>query len=110
MARGVGLGLSLKRPLEGLSEDLTGIFRVYSKWPLRIELMVLNFKHPSDVNLSYIEHLMFTWKESARAFIAALVMFIHGIFPPLLDWWYSEYIKKAKRRIDNLNECRNETD
>tara|TARA_R100000306_G_C4275920_1_gene92531 strand:- start:39 stop:257 length:219 start_codon:yes stop_codon:yes gene_type:complete len=70
--------------------------------------MILNFKHPSDVNLSYREHLVFTWKESVRSLIAAFVMFVHGIFPPLLDWWYSEHIKKAKSRIDNLNEYRNE--
>jgi hypothetical protein len=33
----------------------------------------------------------------------SLVMFIHGIFPPLFDLLFSEYIKKAQERIDKIN-------
>ena len=33
-------------------------------------------------------------------------MFIHGIFPIVLDWWYSEHIEKAKERVDKINEGR----
>ena len=69
-------------------------------------MKILNFNHPCDVNLTYTEHLCFTWKESARSLLAALVMFIHGIIPPLFDWWYSEHIDKAKERIDRINEGR----
>jgi|TARA_R110000787_G_scaffold213254_3_gene322823 hypothetical protein len=65
-----------------------------------------NFKHPKDVNMSYVEHLCFTWKESARSLLACIVMFIHGIFPPILDWWYNDHIDKAKQRIDKVNEGR----
>jgi len=69
-------------------------------------MKILNFKHPCDVNLTYFEHLCFTWKESARSLLAFVIMFIHGIFPPLLDWWYNDYITKAKERIDKVNESR----
>ena len=64
--------------------------------------MNLNFKHPKDVGLSYISHLKFTWQESTRSLVAVFVMFVHGIFPPLFDLWYSEHIKKAQERIDRL--------
>ena len=64
--------------------------------------MNLNFKHPKDVGLSYISHLKFTWQESARSLVACFVMFMHGIFPPLFDLWYSEHIEKAQERIDKL--------
>ena len=64
--------------------------------------MNLNFKHPKDVGLSYISHLKFTWQESIRSLVAAFMMFVHGIFPPLFDLWYSEHIKKAQERIDRL--------
>ena len=64
--------------------------------------MKLNFEHPKDVGLNYFSHLKFTWQESARSLVACYVMFMHGIFPPLLDLWYSEHIKKAQERIDNL--------
>jgi hypothetical protein len=33
-------------------------------------------------------------------------MFIHGIAPPILDWWYNEHIEKAKERVDKVNEGR----
>ena len=69
-------------------------------------MRIFNFKHPCDVNLTYYEHLCFTWKESARSLLAFFVMFIHGIFPPMLDWWYNDYITKAKERIDKVNEGR----
>jgi len=69
-------------------------------------MKIFNFKHPSDVNLTYMEHLRFTWKESARSFVAFLVMFIHGIFPFILDWWYDNHIQKTKKRIDKVNEGR----
>jgi|TARA_Y100001951_G_C11120879_1_gene172690 hypothetical protein len=65
-------------------------------------MKVLNFDHPKDVGLDYFSHLKFTWKESIRALIASVVMFLHGIFPPLFDLWYSEYIRKAQERIDNV--------
>ncbi len=64
--------------------------------------MNLNVKHPKDVGLSYISHLKFTWQESIRSLVAAFMMFVHGIFPPLFDLWYSEHIKKAQERIDRL--------
>ena len=64
--------------------------------------MNLNFKHPKDVGLSYISHLKFTWHDSIRSLVAAFMMFVHGIFPPLFDLWYSEHIKKAQERIDRL--------
>lgn len=67
-------------------------------------MKIFNFKHPCDVNLTYMEHLSFTWKESARSLLAFLVMFIHGIFPVILDWWYNDHIKKAKERVDKINE------
>mgnify|MGYP003627736691 FL=1 len=69
-------------------------------------MKLLNFKHPKDVSMSYIEHLCFTWKESARSLLACVVMFIHGIAPPILDWWYNEHIEKAKERVDKVNEGR----
>ena len=69
-------------------------------------MKIFNFKHPCDVNLTYYAHLCFTWKESARSLLACVVMFIHGIFPPILDWWYNDYITKAKERIDKVNEGR----
>ena len=69
-------------------------------------MKIFNFKHPSDVNLTYIEHLCFTWKESARSLLAFLVMFIHGLFPIILDWWFNDHIEKTKERIDKINEGR----
>ena len=69
-------------------------------------MKLFNFKHPRDVNLTYIEHLSFTWKESARSLLAFFIMFIHGIFPPIFDWWYDNHIQKAKERIDKINENR----
>ena len=62
----------------------------------------LNFNHPTDVGLNYFQHLCFTWKESVRALGASVVMFLHGIFPPLFDLWYREYIRKTQERIDNV--------
>ena len=64
----------------------------------------LNFDHPKDVGLSYLRHLCFTWKESIRCLVASVVMFIHGIFPPLFDLWYSDHVKKAQERIDKLSD------
>ena len=64
----------------------------------------LNFNHPKDVGFNYYEHLKFTWMESIRALGMSLVMFIHGIFPPLFDLLFSEYIKKAQERIDKIND------
>ena len=63
---------------------------------------ILNFKHPKDVGLDYFQHLCFTWKESILSLVASVVMLIHGIFPPLFDFWYSEYIRKTQKRIDNV--------
>ena len=65
-------------------------------------MKILNFKHPKDVGLDYFQHLRFTWKESILSLVASVVMFIHGIFPPLFDLWYSEYIRKTQKRIDNV--------
>ena len=62
----------------------------------------LNFNHPKDVGLGYYDHLKFTWLESIRSLKATFVMFVHGIFPPLFDLWYSEHIRKAQERIDNV--------
>ena len=69
-------------------------------------MKIFNFNHPCDVGLTYKEHLYFTWKESARSLLACVIMFIHGIFPPLLDWWYNEHIEKAKERVAKINEGR----
>ena len=55
------------------------------------------------MGFNYYEHLKFTWMESIRALGMSLVMFIHGIFRPLFDLIFSEYIKKALERIDNIN-------
>ena len=63
----------------------------------------LNLYHTKDVGFNYYEHLKFTWMESIRALGMSLVMFIHGIFPPLFDLLFSEYIKKAQERIDKIN-------
>ena len=63
----------------------------------------LNFNHPKDVGFNYYDHLKFTWKESILALGMSLVMFIHGIFPPLFDLLFSDYIKKAQERIDKIN-------
>ena len=62
----------------------------------------LNFEHPGDVGLDYFSHLKFTWKESIMALCISLIMFIHGIFPPLFALIFSGYIKKAQERIDKL--------
>ena len=67
---------------------------------------IFNFKHPCDVNLTYWEHLRFTWKESARSLLAVIVMLIHGVFPMVLDWWFNDHITKTKERIDKINEGR----
>ena len=48
-------------------------------------MKILNLGHPKDVGFSYYDHLKFTWKESILALSMSLVMFIHGIFPPLFD-------------------------
>ena len=66
-------------------------------------MKILNLEHPKDVGLSYYEHLKFTWKESILALGMSLVMFIHGIFPPLFDLIFSDYIKKAQERITKIH-------
>jgi len=62
----------------------------------------LNFNHPKDVGLNYWPHLKFTWGESLRSLGMFFVMIIHGIFPPIFDHKFSEYIKKAQERINNI--------
>jgi len=59
----------------------------------------LNFEHPGDVGLDYFSHLKFTWKESMLLLTASVVMFLHGIFPPLFDFWYTEYLRKTQERV-----------
>jgi len=61
----------------------------------------LNFEHPKDVGLNYFSHLKFAWKESFMSLVASVVMFMHGIFPPLFDLWYSNHIKKSQERLDD---------
>jgi len=62
----------------------------------------LNFNHPKDVGLNYWSHLKFTWSESSRSLGICFVMFIHGIFPPIFDNKFSEYIKNAQKRINKI--------
>ena len=69
-------------------------------------MALLNFNHPQDVSMTYVEHLCFTWKEGARSLLACVIMFIHGVFPPVLDWWYNDHITKSKQRVDKVNEGR----
>jgi hypothetical protein len=63
----------------------------------------LNFNHPKDVGLNYWSHLKFTWGESLRSLGMFFVMIIHGIFPPIFDNKFSEYIKKAQKRINKIS-------
>jgi len=65
---------------------------------------IFNFKHPKDVNLNYFNHLKFSWCESIRAFGMCLVMFVHGIIPYIFDNTFSNYIKKAKERVEVVTE------
>lgn len=67
-----------------------------------IPYMGLNFRHPSDVGLGYFAHMRFTWGESVRALGMGVVMFVHGIFPPVFDKDFSAYVKKAQERIDGI--------
>ena len=66
-------------------------------------MKIFNFKHPKDVNLNYFQHLKFSWYESIRAFGIGLVMIIHGIIPCIFDNTFSNYIKKAMERVEEVS-------
>ena len=66
-------------------------------------MKIFNFKHPKDVNLNYFQHLKFSWYESIRAFGIGLVMIIHGIIPCIFDNTFSNYIKKAMGRVEEVS-------
>ena len=63
----------------------------------------LNFNHPKDVGLNYWPHLKFTWGESLRSLGMCFVMFTHGVFPPIFDYKFAKYIKKAQERINKVS-------
>ncbi|MDB2315495.1 DUF6356 family protein [bacterium] len=68
---------------------------------------MINRKHPSDVGLTYWSHLKFAWGECFRLICISLVMFIHGFIPWVWDWKYSDYIDRAKKRIEPQDDFRN---
>jgi hypothetical protein len=76
--------------------------RVSAENAVVIPDMGLNFRHPSDAGLGYFSHMRFTWGESVRALGMGVVMFVHGIFPPVFDKYFSAYVKKAQERIDGI--------
>lgn len=62
----------------------------------------MNKNHPKDVNLTYMQHLRFAWTEVVRLLSISIVMLVHGVVPWVWDTKFSNYIKNAKQRIDNL--------
>ena len=62
----------------------------------------MNRNHPKDVNLSYMQHLRFAWTEAGRLLAMAIIMLVHGVVPWIWDTTFSNYIKRAKQRIDQL--------
>ena len=63
---------------------------------------MFNFTHPKDVGMKYVNHLKFSWGESIRSLGICIVMFIHGIFPFILDKAFSKYVDKASDRIKTV--------
>ena len=66
----------------------------------------MNFNHPKDVGLSYLQHLKFAWNESIHALWMTIVMFIHGIVPWIWDWKFNHYLGEAKKRAAPQHENR----
>lgn len=54
-------------------------------------------EHPEETGESYIEHLWFTTKMSARFIFTTIVLFIHGVFPFLLMRTASTQIEAVYR-------------
>ena len=64
---------------------------------------MVNKNHPKDVGLSYFSHLKFAWGEMIRLECMAIVMFVHGLFPWVLDGRFVEYIDLAKKRVNVID-------
>ena len=61
--------------------------------------MKFNKNHPSNVGLTYWQHLKFAWAEAFRLDMIKYVMLIHGLIPWIWDKSFSEYLVKAQARI-----------
>ena len=64
---------------------------------LRDDLNRAFTEHPHDAGETYLEHLWFTTRMSARFFYTTLVMMLHGLFPFLLTRTASNEIEAIYR-------------
>jgi hypothetical protein len=53
----------------------------------------INKKHPKDIDLTYIEHLIFAWRDSLLLIVMVFVMF--DVFPT--------YLKKSNKKIRSIS-------
>ncbi len=61
------------------------------------------FNHLREVNLSYYDHLFVSLGYAKEAMTAAIVFFIHGLFPDVFETTGSNIIDKLNNKIKNRN-------
>ena len=55
-------------------------------------------KHLDEVHEGYFTHLIEAWKISALSIVAAIVAFLHGIFPTFFPSTASDLLRKVLDR------------
>lgn len=67
--------------------------------------MKLFTKHPKEVDMTYIEHLMFALKLSALFFLLSIVSLTHAVFPFLFTKTASNLIKELHMELSEKRAC-----
>ena len=63
------------------------------------------FKHPSNVCMTYINHLYFSFRLSIAFFYGGICAIIHGIYPDVLESSSTKTVMFIQKRIKE-NGCR----
>ena len=61
-------------------------------------------EHPSENNLTFLEHLGSAWCYSSRSCLASFVFFVHGLFPMIFKETGSSQVDSLHSSLHKKNE------
>ena len=59
-------------------------------------------KHLKEIEATYWSHLKFAWGEAVRCECMSIILFIHGLLPWLFHDYFSKYLPKAQKRVNEF--------
>jgi len=60
------------------------------------------YKHLDEVNMTYLQHFIFSLQLAVENIVNAVVLVIHAIFPCFFTTYFSEWIESCSIRLKRL--------